>query len=147
LTNGCLCRKGSSGLLGAFLTIFPFYPEWRLFDEHHHDLCIRCRGNHWPRADSRNPFAAGSSQFALPLDLVSSSIQPIDLQFLLVPSGVVFMGARHKLNQAHLLGAVAIAAIAGLLTESWAVFFIAAAILLGGAICAGDIRFDSRRRK
>jgi hypothetical protein len=57
------------------------------------------------------------------------------------------MGARHKLNQAHLLGAVAIAAVAGLLTESWAVFFIAVTVLLGGAICAGDIRFDSRRRK
>ena len=57
------------------------------------------------------------------------------------------MGARHKLNQAHLLGAVAIAAIVGLLTESWAAFFIAVAVLVGGSIYAGDIRFDSRRRK
>ena len=29
------------------------------------------------------------------------------------------MGARQKLNQAHLLGAVGIAAIVGALTQSW----------------------------
>jgi hypothetical protein len=57
------------------------------------------------------------------------------------------MGARHKLNQFHLLGAVGIAAIVGLLTESWAAFFIAVAVLLGGSIYAGDVRFDRKHRR
>ena len=57
------------------------------------------------------------------------------------------MGARHKLNQVHLLGAAGVAAVVGLLTQSWAAFFIALALLVGGAIYAGDVRFDRRRRK
>ena len=57
------------------------------------------------------------------------------------------MGARHKLNEIHLLGAVGIAAIVGALAQSWTVFFIAVAILVGGSIYAGDVRFDRRHRK
>ena len=57
------------------------------------------------------------------------------------------MGVRHKLNQVHLLGAVGIAAIVGVLIQSWAAFFIAAAVLIGGSIYSGDVRLDRRRRK
>jgi len=57
------------------------------------------------------------------------------------------MGVRHKLNQIHLLGAVGIAGIVGVLIQSWAAFFIAAAVLIGGSIYSGDVRLDRRRRK
>ena len=56
------------------------------------------------------------------------------------------MGARTKLNQIHLLGAVGIAAIVGVLVQSWVAFFIAVAVLVGGAIYAGDVRLGNRRR-
>lgn len=54
------------------------------------------------------------------------------------------MGARQKLNQAYLNGALIIATIAGLATRSWAVFWI---IGISVAVCgfyAGNIRPGSR---
>ena len=61
------------------------------------------------------------------------------------------MGARQKLNQAHVNGALIVAGIAGLLTGSWAIFFIAAAALIGAATYNGGIRtkpsnYRSQRR-
>ena len=57
------------------------------------------------------------------------------------------MGARTKLNQIHLLGAVGVATIVGVLVQSWTAFFVAVAVLVGGSIYGGDVRFDRRRRK
>ena len=57
------------------------------------------------------------------------------------------MSARHKLNSAHMSGALGLAAILGVLSQSWAIFLIAAAALIGGAVYAGDVRFDRHRRK
>lgn len=50
------------------------------------------------------------------------------------------MGAREKLNAAHAVGNVIIAAIVGCLFESFFVFFIAAAVLIAAALNSGDIR-------
>jgi hypothetical protein len=56
------------------------------------------------------------------------------------------LSARKKLNCLNTLGAIAVAAIVGGLTGSWLVFFIAAALLIGGAIYVGNVRINSRRR-
>jgi len=48
--------------------------------------------------------------------------------------------ARHKLNAAHVQGAIIVAGILGALTESLLVFLIALAGLLIAAFLAGDIR-------
>jgi hypothetical protein len=56
------------------------------------------------------------------------------------------MSARHKLNQAHLLGTLVIASGVGVLTQSWIVFLIAGAVLLCGSVYTGDIRLDHHRR-
>ncbi len=56
------------------------------------------------------------------------------------------MGARHKLNQAYFNGAVFFAAIMGMLTESWAVFFVILGLSIAIALHSGDIRPDNRRR-
>ena len=50
------------------------------------------------------------------------------------------MGARQKLNQAHVNGALIVAGILGLVTSSWTVFFIAGAVLIGLAVHSGGIR-------
>jgi hypothetical protein len=54
--------------------------------------------------------------------------------------------ARHKLNVAYFNGAVIIAALIGMIAGSWAVFWIALAVLFVGGIYAGYIRPQSRRR-
>lgn len=54
------------------------------------------------------------------------------------------MGARQKLNQAHLNGALVIAAVVGIATQSWAVFWIAALIAAGSSLHSGDIRLRGR---
>ena len=54
------------------------------------------------------------------------------------------MGARQKLNEAYVNGALIIAGIAGLVTESWTVFIIAAAVLIGASTYSGGIRTKSR---
>ena len=53
------------------------------------------------------------------------------------------MGARQKLNQAYVNGALVVAGVAGLVTESWAVFIIVAAVLIGVSTYSGDIRTKS----
>lgn len=54
------------------------------------------------------------------------------------------MGARQKLNQAHLNGALVIAAVVGIATQSWTVFWIAALIAAGSSLHSGDIRLQRR---
>jgi hypothetical protein len=55
------------------------------------------------------------------------------------------MGARQKLNAASTTGAIVVGGVVGALTGSWLVFFIATGVLLGAALCSGDIRPTGRR--
>ena len=55
------------------------------------------------------------------------------------------MSARQKLNSAHFLGAAILAGTASALTGSWAVGVVLLAMLVAGAIHAGDIRPSNRR--
>lgn len=57
------------------------------------------------------------------------------------------MGARQKLNQACLNGALIVAAVIGLVAQSWAVFWIALALGIGSSLCGGNIRTGPRRGK
>jgi hypothetical protein len=50
------------------------------------------------------------------------------------------MGARNKLNAAHMNGILIIAGLAGLLTGSWAVFAVGVAILFILSVHSGGIR-------
>jgi hypothetical protein len=50
------------------------------------------------------------------------------------------VGARKKLNGAFICGSLGAAAIAGLLTQSVAVFLIVAAVLVGLNLYTGEIR-------
>lgn len=56
------------------------------------------------------------------------------------------MGARQKLNTIYLTTALALATLAGLLTQSVIVFCIALALLALANINSGSIRPDKRRR-
>ena len=55
------------------------------------------------------------------------------------------MGARTKLNVATVNGCLVMAAIVGLLFQSWTVFFIVAAILIAGDLYIGSIRPAGRQ--
>jgi len=57
------------------------------------------------------------------------------------------MGARQKLNQAHLNGALVIAAVIGVATQSWTVFLIAALLAAGSSLHTGDIRLRGRGKR
>lgn len=50
------------------------------------------------------------------------------------------MGARQKLNQANLNGALAIAALVGALTHSWIVFVLAGLLVVSTSLYGGGIR-------
>jgi hypothetical protein len=50
------------------------------------------------------------------------------------------MGARDKLNWACVNGALLLAGCAGLMTGSWAVFWIALIVAIAIGLCGGDIR-------
>jgi len=50
------------------------------------------------------------------------------------------MGARKKLNQANVNGALVIGAVVGLATQSWLVFALATTFVILGGFYAGDIR-------
>jgi hypothetical protein len=50
------------------------------------------------------------------------------------------LGAKDKLNSAYFEAAVLTATLAGLVTASWTVFFIALVLLVGLALTSGDIR-------
>jgi hypothetical protein len=60
--------------------------------------------------------------------------------------GVRSVGARHKLNTVHIVGALGAAAVLGAVVQSWPVFLVAAAVLITGLIHSGDIRLRNRRR-
>jgi hypothetical protein len=55
------------------------------------------------------------------------------------------MGAREKLNGAFFTGSLFLAAAAGSLADSWAVFFIGLTILVAANFCTGEIRPSKRR--
>ncbi len=55
------------------------------------------------------------------------------------------MGARSKLNVAYAQGCLIVAAIVGLLAQSWTVFAVVLAVTLLGCVIAGDIRPRGRR--
>jgi hypothetical protein len=50
------------------------------------------------------------------------------------------MGARTRLNQAYFNGSLMIAAVLGLLAQSWPLFFLALAVLLGSNLYLREIR-------
>ncbi len=50
------------------------------------------------------------------------------------------MTAKHKLNSAFVNGALVTAAVLGVLSESWVVFLLVAAVLIAGNIMDGSIR-------
>ena len=55
------------------------------------------------------------------------------------------MSARQKLNAAYIQGGLIVAAFVGALVQSWVVFAIAAAVLIGLSLLGGEIRPRSRR--
>ncbi len=57
------------------------------------------------------------------------------------------MSARHKLNQAVIQGCLIVAALVGLLFQSWTVFLLAAAVLVGLSVHSGEIRGPARRKR
>ena len=56
------------------------------------------------------------------------------------------MGARQKLNAAYVQGGLIVAAIVGIMGQSWIVFAAAAVILIGLGLHGGEIRPRSRGR-
>ena len=48
--------------------------------------------------------------------------------------------AKHKLNQAHFNGALVVSGLVGLVSESFAVFFLSLAICIALAVHSGGIR-------
>lgn len=50
------------------------------------------------------------------------------------------MTAKHKLNAAHINGALVIATVFGIASESFVVFLVVAAVLINGAMHDGSIR-------
>ncbi|CAN5849604.1 hypothetical protein BH23PLA1_BH23PLA1_26170 [soil metagenome] len=55
------------------------------------------------------------------------------------------MGARSKLNVAYAQGCLILAAVVGILAESWTVFAVVLAVLVVGCVLAGEIRPRRRR--
>jgi hypothetical protein len=53
--------------------------------------------------------------------------------------------ARHKLNAAHFNGSLILAAIAGLVLQSWLAFIVVFVVLLVLSCYMGDIRLSQRR--
>jgi hypothetical protein len=57
------------------------------------------------------------------------------------------MGARRKLNRAHLAGALGLAALTGLASGSWTVFAVAGTVLIVTSLANGEIRFRKGGRR
>jgi hypothetical protein len=55
------------------------------------------------------------------------------------------MSARGKLNQVHFNACLLIAAVVGLIAQSWAAFLAALAVLVGVCYADGAIRLRGRR--
>jgi hypothetical protein len=56
------------------------------------------------------------------------------------------MGARQKLNQAFVTGSLVVAAFIGIIADSWLVFLVALAVLIGSNLYGQDIRPGRRNR-
>ena len=56
------------------------------------------------------------------------------------------MGARQQLNSVYVLIALVIAAVIGAVAQSWVVFAVAAAVLIGSLVNSADIRIMPTRR-
>ncbi len=54
--------------------------------------------------------------------------------------------ARHKLNAASINGILIVAGIVAFFGQSWTVFWLLVAILLGTSLMSGDIRPQSPRK-
>mgnify|MGYP000892153726 CR=1 FL=1 len=50
------------------------------------------------------------------------------------------MGARNKLNASYFNGALIVASLLGIVTQSWSIFLIAFILILVGSLIAGEIR-------
>jgi len=57
------------------------------------------------------------------------------------------MGARHKLNYIMLSIYVVLAGVIGILSGSWAVFWIALAIAVIAGLLSGDVRLKPQKRR
>lgn len=57
------------------------------------------------------------------------------------------MGARTRLNQAYFNGSVLIAALVGVLAESWPLFFLALGVLVASNLYLGEIRAGRHPRR
>jgi hypothetical protein len=55
------------------------------------------------------------------------------------------MGARQKLNQAHIIAALVLAAVLGAAFDSWWMFFLALLIAVVCSIHAGSIRLNGKQ--
>lgn len=55
--------------------------------------------------------------------------------------------ARQKLNSAYINGVLLIAGVAGVITESWGVFFVVADVLTFTSITVGEIRLSKQNRR
>ena len=55
------------------------------------------------------------------------------------------MSARQKLNQGYIQGCLAIAALVGVVCQSWVIFGITAAVLIGLSTHSGEIRPNPER--
>ena len=56
------------------------------------------------------------------------------------------MGARDELNKHHIYGAIGIATVLGLLTQSLTVFVVAVTVIIAASVYVGEIRSGRRRR-
>ena len=56
------------------------------------------------------------------------------------------MGARQRLNSLFFCGALIVAAVIGVAAESWAVFVVAAVVLIAVFVYGGDIRLHRTQR-
>lgn len=56
------------------------------------------------------------------------------------------MGARAKLNAAHINGALLVAGVVGYAAKSWLVFWLVLAVIIGGSLHSGGIRPRPRSR-
>jgi len=59
----------------------------------------------------------------------------------------VLRPARHKLNAAHIHGAMIVAGLLAALTGSWSVFLFVVLALMATAVISGDIRINKPTRR
>jgi hypothetical protein len=62
------------------------------------------------------------------------------------PSESQPVSARQKLNNSYFNGALILAAIVGIVAQSWGIFLVVLGVLLVGSLCSGEIRLRPRGR-